>query len=195
MVPYLPVASGIVFMVDPLQMSEVRQLLPPTVRLHFLDPFDDPNAIIGRVLPEFENWGLVVQGGRLSTPVAVVFTKCDVLRDHNLIDANRLWSTNKHHVGYFDREIHDDMSSMWGEYLQQWDARLYNLIEARFSRHAFFGVSATGCSSDRNRYPFISPWRVEDPLLWLLAELGVLPTDRDKKRKRSILSRWFQAAE
>jgi hypothetical protein len=24
------------------------------------------------------------------------------------------------------------------------------------------------------RYQFIAPWRVEDPLLWLLAKLGVL---------------------
>ena len=44
--------------------------------------------------------------------------------------------------------------------------------------YAFFGVSATGCASNKTThlYPFVSPWRVEDPLMWLLAELGVIPT-------------------
>jgi hypothetical protein len=113
----------------------------------------------------------------LSIPVAVALTKCDVLRDAGLIDANRLWSTDKRHIGYFDTEAHEDMVGMMGEYFQRWAPGAYRNIQQRFSRHAFFGVSATGCASDQatRRYKFISPWRVEDPLLWLLAELGVIP--------------------
>jgi hypothetical protein len=174
MAPYLRVASGIIFLVNPLGVPEVRQALPSTVRDRGDDQREDPRAIISRVLPVLES--LVVRGGRLSTPIAVVLTKCDVLRDAGLIDSNRLWSTGKRHVGYFDRAMHDDMSGMWGEYILHWDAALYHLIKARFSRHAFFGVSAAGCAPHNGIYPFISPWRVEDPLLWLLAELGVIPT-------------------
>jgi hypothetical protein len=63
------------------------------------------------------------------------------------------------------------------EQMLRWNQRAYNTVKTRFSRHAFFGVSATGCASDKDthRYKYISPWRVEDPLLWLLAELGVIP--------------------
>jgi len=65
---------------------------------------------------------------------------------------------------------------MMGEYVQRWSEPAYRIIRQKFSRFAFFGVSATGCASDGDtgRYRFVAPWRVEDPVLWLLAELGVI---------------------
>jgi hypothetical protein len=177
MVQYLRVASGIIFLVDPLQVPEVREALPPSIPLPDVDQMADPNVIVSRVLQELENGRVVAASGPLATPVAVVLTKCDVLRDAGLIDANRLWSTDKRHVGYFDTEAHDDIVGMMGEYVQRWSPAAYHTVTQRFSRHAFFGVSATGCASDQTtrRYKYISPWRVEEPLLWLLAELGVIP--------------------
>jgi hypothetical protein len=99
------------------------------------------------------------------------------LRDAGLIASNRLWSTDARHVGYFDREAHADMTGMMAEHVQAWSPAAYHTVIQRFSRHAFFGVSATGSAPDpvTRRFPHIAPWRVEDPLLWLLAELGVLP--------------------
>ncbi len=177
MVQYLKVASGIMFLVDPLQVQEVREQLPASVQPPMLDQEAAPNQIIANVLQLLENGEVVKANTPLSIPVAVALTKCDVLRDAGLIDANRLWSTDKRHIGYFDAEAHQDMVGMMGEYFQRWDPGAYSNIQQRFSRHAFFGVSATGCASDQatRRYKFISPWRVEDPLLWLLAELGVIP--------------------
>lgn len=69
------------------------------------------------------------------------------------------------------------MNGMMGEHIGGWSRKAYNIVRARFPRHAFFGVSATGCASDKatRRYRYVSPWRVEDPLLWLLAELGAIP--------------------
>ena len=120
---------------------------------------------------------IVTRSGPLSTPVAVVLTKCDVLRDAGLIEPNRRWNDDKRHIGTFEPEIHNDITGMIGEYVMRWNLKAYNTVKTRFSRHAFFGVSATGCASDEatRRYKYISPWRVEDPLLWLLAELGVIP--------------------
>jgi hypothetical protein len=50
-------------------------------------------------------------------------------------------------------------------------------VRLGFRTHAFFGVSATGCEIDpaTRRYPQVLPWRVEEPLLWLLATFGVIP--------------------
>ena len=178
MVRYLRVASGILFLIDPLQSAVVRQALPSSVPLPDLDQMAEPNFIISRVLTELEGNKILTEAGPLATPVAVVLTKCDVLRESNLIDSNRLWSNDFRHVGYFDREAHEDMSGMLGECVQRWSPKAYNTIQARFAHHAFFGVSPTGCASDKttHRYKFVSPWRVEDPLLWLLAELGVIPS-------------------
>jgi hypothetical protein len=174
MVRYLGVASGIMLLVDPLQLPAVREALPGTTRL---PDAEDPNAIIGRVLKELENGRVLTQNAPLETPVAVVLTKADVLRDAGLIEANRLWSTDARHIGAFDTRLHEDISGMVGEYVQRWSPAVYNTVARRFMQHSFFAVSATGCASDTNtrRYRYIAPWRVEDPLLWLLAEMGVIP--------------------
>jgi hypothetical protein len=152
--------------------------LPASVPLPDLDQMAEPNEIIRRVLTELEDNKIVAEAGPLATPVAVVLTKCDVLREANLLDGNRLWSSDCRHVGYFDRQAHADMTGMIGECVLRWSPKAYNTVRARFARHAFFGVSPTGCASDKTtrRYQYVSPWRVEDPLLWLLAELGVIPT-------------------
>jgi hypothetical protein len=178
MVQYLRHAAGIIFLIDPLQSPEVRDRLPSTIPLPDFERMAEPAVVIHRVLTELEQSRIVAQAGPLSTPVAVVLTKCDVLRDTGLIASNRLWSTDERHIGFFDTRAHDDMTGMMGEYVRHWSPAAYNTVYARFSHHAFFGVSATGCASDKqtHRYKFIAPWRVEDPLLWLLAELGVIPS-------------------
>lgn len=188
MLKYLRVASGIVFLVDPLQVAAVCDALPASVRLPDADRMVDPNVILSRVLQVLEDGRVVTQSGPLSTPVAVVLTKCDVLRDAGLIEANRLWNTDARHVGYFDAEAHSDMTGMMAEYVQRWSPAAYHTVRQRFSRHAFFGASATGCASDTTtrRYKYISPWRVEDPLLWLLAELGVIPSRGGEEKRETI---------
>lgn len=174
MVKYLSVASAVMVLVDPLQLDEVRDVLQTTVSL---PDREDPKAIIDRVLTELEQGQLLSGSGQISIPVGVVLTKADLLRDAGLIEANRLWCTETRHVGRFNLKAHRDMSGMMGEYVQRWHPALYNIVVQRIIRHAFFGVSATGCASDvRKSFKFISPWRVEDPLLWLLAELGVIPS-------------------
>jgi hypothetical protein len=127
-------------------------------------------------MTELQAANVIAEDGRLPVPVAVVLTKCDVLRDAGLIEPNRLWREETRHVAQFDREIHNDTAGMMGEYVQRWSEPAYRIIRQKFSRFAFFGVSATGCASDGDtgRYRFVSPWRVEDPVLWLLAELGVI---------------------
>lgn len=177
MVKYLRVASGIIFLIDPLQVPAVRESLPSGVPLPDVDRMAGPEVIIGRVLQELEHGRVVTGEGLLDTPIAVVLTKCDVLRDAGLIAENRLWNTDARHVGYFDTEANEDMIGMMGNYVRRWSPAAYNTVVRRFARHAFFGVSATGCAPDKrtHRYRFISPWRIEDPLLWLLAEMGVIP--------------------
>ena len=176
MVQYLREASGIIFLVDPLQVPAVREMLPSSIQPPQLDADAAPYQIIANVLQLLERGKVLQANEPISIPVAVVLTKCDVLAETGLIESNRLWSTEKRHVGFYDGQAHDDMSGMMAEYFQRWNREAYNNIRLRFARHAFFGVSATGCASDpqTRRYKFISPWRVEDPLLWLLSEMKVI---------------------
>ena len=177
MVRYLQKASGVMFLIDPLQVDAVRGKVPASVKLPETLPDAQPDRVINNVMSELRQANALDRSGRLTIPVAVVLTKCDVLRDLGLIEPNRQWCDEAWHVESFDRELHDDMAGMMSEYVSLWSRAAYNVVTAHFSRFAFFGVSATGCGVNLRtaQYPFVSPWRVEDPLLWLLAELGVIP--------------------
>jgi hypothetical protein len=158
---YLSCASGLIFVVDPLQTTPVRQALPATVKLP--NEMTPPNVILGRVVRKLTKRGLIDVGSRgrqrkLATPVAVAFTKCDTLREARLIDPHCLWSQDIRHEGRYDRSLHNDVNGMFSEYMNQWDLAAWNTIRTHFENFAFFGVSATGCSSDeKGRYARIPP--------------------------------------
>jgi Double-GTPase 2 len=181
---FLSCASGLIFLVDPLQTTPVRQVLPTTVK--FPQQMTAPNVILGRVVQELTKRGSIDVASRgrkrkLAMPVAAAFTKCDTLRDTCVIDPHCLWSQDIHHEGRYDLSLHHDVHGMFSEYMNQWDLAVWNTIRTHFATFAFFGVSATGCSSDeKGRYARIAPWRVEDPLLWLLYQLGIIPGSADR---------------
>jgi GTPase SAR1 family protein len=178
MVKYLQVASGIIFLVDPTQSKGIQHLLPDELRKTSQDDNADPHEIISRVVAELVKSNVLGPDQPLDKPVAMVLTKCDVLQQCGLIPENRLWTMDQRHIGKFRKEIHEDMSGMIGELLWRTNLPAYNEVKMRFPRHAFFGVSSTGCAPNkRGRFPFIAPWRVVDPLFWLLAELGVIPLE------------------
>lgn len=177
-VKYVGIASGLLLLVDPLQLKQVQEALPAGLRPDPLPPSQGTTA--PQETPPHTILELIYNnlGSSASTPpLAVVLTKCDVLRDAGLIPENRLWSTDTRHVGVFNREAHADMTGLFGEFMRLWYPEVYNKASQHFPRHAFFGVSATGCAPDRGTgtYKYVAPWRVEDPLLWVLHELGILP--------------------
>ena len=179
MLNYLNVASGVIFIIDPLQIRQIRERLPDSI----LPPplaVGTPISIIGNILMLLQNGKALQVNEPFSVPVAVVLSKCDVLQENGLIESNRIWNMeDRRNIGRFDRLYHDDMAGMMGEYMRQWDEKAYNVVTQRFPRHAFFGVSATGCAATgatmNKKYRYIAPWRVEDPLLWLLSQVKVLP--------------------
>ena len=116
-------------------------------------------------------------GNLARIPVAVTLSKCDVLEDLQYFNSNSLWSSDSRHIGFYDRELHDDMTALITECMRKWCKQAYQTVESNFPRHAFFGVSATGCCSNAsNKYKYVSPHRVEEPFLWILSELGVIPS-------------------
>ena len=186
MVTYLKVASGVIFLIDPLQTEEVHSELG---KLGDSLPAVDPKAVPVRILENVQDamtqeaLKKSVDAARFANlPVAVTLTKCDVLR--SLIQdgafhgkyRDRLWTSRWRHVGGYDTRIHEDMSGMMGELMMDLHGDAYGVVMGAFPRNAFFGVSPTGSAVERGKYPFLEPWRVEDPLLWLLSQLGVVPT-------------------
>jgi len=169
-------ASALVLAIDPTQIDPSGELLPRHRRLP-PDPYVIHGSFLFDLIRLLEHSQAAGQGLQFDTPLAVVVTKCDLLRDAGLIEWNRLWNTDFRHSGSFCRAAHEDMNGMMAQVLCRLIPEVYNVIRLRFRRHAVFGVSATGCAPMNGKYPHISPWRVEDPLLWLLAEFGLIPTN------------------
>jgi hypothetical protein len=176
---YLSCAAGLLFLIDPLQTKTVRQSLPHTVKMP-PDPESiesNPNELLARVIQALQLQGAVHnnRSSRLTIPVAIVLTKCDILRDAGLIDPRCLWNQDLYHEGVYDLSLHNDVNGTFSELVKAWSEPTWASIQRHFANVAFFGLTATGCASDeQGHYAKIAPWRVEDPLLWLLFQLGVI---------------------
>lgn len=174
---YLRVAAGVIFIVDPLQCESVRDTMPPDSDLPELNEESTPAHIIGRIQKVLEDQN-ILRSNQFATPIAFTMTKCDALLSSGRIESSDPWNSTRTHKRFFDRSIHERIETSMRRLFQSLEPQAYNNIQVMFPNHSFFGVSATGCSKDlrTNRYAKVSPWRVEDPLLWLLSQLNVIPT-------------------
>jgi hypothetical protein len=173
--PYLDRVSGLVLLIDPLQADEIRDQVMARASLPEQDVERRPLRLVENVASVLRQRGLMHGPRQFQTPVAVTVSKADVLTNLGLVRADEAWNDRDLiHDGSYDPRLHRELSEMWEQRVLEWAPRAHNAIKVNFAETAFFGVTATGCSSDENRrYPEVSPWRVEEPLLWLLHRLGV----------------------
>ena len=173
-VRYLTAADGIVLLIDPLQMPAVRGLAKPGTRLPSLPVLNDPALILERI-----NDVVIATGEprkKIGKPLAIVLTKMDTL-DHQLEDGSPL-RRQAPEVPFFDdsdsREVHREVLQLltrWGQ------ARIGQITSKHYQRYRYFGLSALGeTPSEGNELSQrgIRPYRVADPLLWMLGEFGAI---------------------
>ncbi|MCX6034188.1 MAG: hypothetical protein NTV38_04310, partial [Chloroflexi bacterium] len=111
---------------------------------------------------------------KFTVPLALVFTKADILRDAGLINNDLLWHQPIFNEGGYNVHLHQDTDAAFGRLVAGKDTKLFTGVTKHFRDHAFFGVSATGCNAEQGHFSRVVPHRVEDPLLWLLFRLGVI---------------------
>ena len=99
-----------------------------------------------------------------------LFSKFDAVKP--LIDEqSQLNAEPRHHKG-FDvidfRAINSEMMT----FLKRWGGEeIVQMVETRYRNFGFFGLSALGCNPHGDdKIPHVSPKRIEDPFLWLLAQ-------------------------
>ncbi|MEU9118226.1 hypothetical protein AB0D04_42595, partial [Streptomyces sp. NPDC048483] len=174
---YLANADGIVLILDPLQMPGARQLALPGTALPGSEGVDAPVNVLSRVT------GMLLAGqkggtpGKVATPIAVVFSKLDAFW-HQLENGSPL-RAQPPSGERFDVEdslsVHEEVRQL----LKEWEGiPIDRILENTYARFRYFGVSALGGSpTDDARVAAtgIQPYRVADPLLWLLSELGAVP--------------------
>jgi hypothetical protein len=180
---YLACADGIMLIVDPLQMAGARELAAPGTPLPGTGPaYESPATILTRVT------NLLLQqtkGGKsqINKPVAVVFTKIDTLW-HTFGEGSPLRTTPPQ-GSRFDTadslDVHEEIRHL----LRSWEGtQIDQILRMHYTRHRFFGVSALGRPPTPDKEVAasgIQPYRVADPLLWLLSCFGAVPKTKEAR--------------
>lgn len=174
---YLTGADGIVLLLDPLQMPGARDSALPGTPLPGTEQLDSPMNVLTRVT----NLLLAPHTGRstrrIDTPIAVVFSKLDAF--WHLLEPSSPLRDHAPARGRFDvgdsLSVHEEVRRL----LKDWDGvPIDHVLDTHYARYRYFGVSALGRgpTPDARVAPTgIQPYRVADPLLWLLSTFGAVP--------------------
>ena len=178
-VRYLAAADGIVLLLDPLQMRGARGLAAPGTLLPTPgDVADEPAS----VLESITNLLLKTRkpDQRIGKPLAVTFSKVDTLR-HGFSETSPLLQPPAQTPHFDERDslaVHTEVQRL----LVQWDgARIDQLARLHYQRYRYFGVSALGETPTQDNHVSsrgVRPYRVDDPLMWILAQFGAIPVKR-----------------
>ncbi len=173
---YVANANAVVVLLDPLQIAGVRnrlshsKLVLPTVR-------SDPLDIVTRVTIAIRAQPDGPPPGELiDRPLALVLSKLDAVRD--LMDPDSAVLAGEGHGGVYDaydaEEVHESVRA----HVHEWTGpALENFVHANYRVSRWFAVSAFGRPPIGTQLSAgVSPMRVEDPVLWLLAHWRMLGT-------------------
>lgn len=175
-------ASGIVFLVDPLQIPYVNNRI-------CIENKPDPNGnmadILSNIAKIIRNNNKLKQKDRIQIPLAIALTKTDVLikPPENEEEEKILLGLNSSiHVdrerGTYDAENFEQISVEIEEYLRRAISNGFVQSVKDFEKHCYFAVSALGSNPTGSVLSRgISPMRIEDPFIWLL-----LNNDKEKNR-------------
>ncbi|MCL2032648.1 MAG: hypothetical protein FWG96_05215 [Methanomassiliicoccaceae archaeon] len=166
-------ASGIVFLVDPLQIPYINTRIrmdnkPPT------------GVSVANMLSDIVNIIRTNNSLRMKDPIpiplAVVLTKADVLMKvpENDEESSILFGMNsslniERERGRYDRTNFEQISVEIEEYMRRAVSTAFVHTVKEFREHSYFAVSALGSNPPGSVLTRgISPMRVEDPFIWLL---------------------------
>jgi hypothetical protein len=179
-VRYLSSADGVILLLDPLQLSGARPLADTEALLPVESrAADGPAAVLSRIIELLRASEGAPANRKITKPIAVSFTKLDALTGA-LTEGNPLPRRPPDRPMFDEADstaVHRYMQAL----LRDWAGHnLDNSLANNFARYRFFGLSALGESprldEDGGTQRVSTPhgWRVEDPLLWLLAEFGII---------------------
>ena len=175
---FISLASGIVYLVDPMQVKYINQ------RIHVDNkPNVGPSAtdILNNICQIIRNNKKLKNKDKIDIPIAVSLTKSDVLMKipENEEESKVLFGLGSSlHIpreyGKYDAENFAQIDAELEEYIRRTVGPEFLQLVRSFQDYAFFAVSALGCNPTGSSLPRgVSPQRVEDPFLWLLSREGL----------------------
>lgn len=172
---YLTSADALIVLLDPFQLRGARdRIAVPDVASRDTEP---PLNVLTRITDLLRASGGISARRKIPTPVAVVFSKIDAFfkllgEDHPLLRAPEAGASYDESAG---RDTDEHLRALLTELdADDIDAHL----RSQYKRFRYFAVSSLGAEPDyaRNRVDAggVRPFRVDEPLLWLLSEFGIV---------------------
>lgn len=170
---YIFNSSGIIFLLDPLQLKGVRERLLSLGGLKESDLPDintEMETIISRTTRLIRKANGMKANEKITIPMAVAFSKIDALSP--ILDSSSCLLTNSKHRDYgkFDVEDSENVKMEIEGLLSNWaGSDLMQQVSVNYDKYSYFGLSALGCNPGTEQtISNVVPHRVEDPFLWLL---------------------------
>ncbi|SFL67318.1 hypothetical protein SAMN03159341_108162 [Paenibacillus sp. 1_12] len=170
-------SSGILFLVDPLQIRSIRD----KARIHigegegeFANRYDEPREV---VISLFENFIAHQHNSKTDIPTAIVLTKSDMLthlmeEDSEYIKPNSNVFRNVVHKGFLNRTEFENINGEISRFIEKVDRPFKDAVDVYFKNTAYFAVSALGANPVKSQLAgVINPIRVDEPFIWLLYQL------------------------
>lgn len=184
---YISGARMLLIMFDPLLLASVRGEIPFETLNASMATERQTSApanmvsMVNSLANYIRRSSNIPPGKRIESRAAVVITKLDAL--HEMINGFSSGSTIlKESPHVTSRAFVESDSKMVDLEIRDWLTRqgetaFLGAIDANFQRVRVFGVSSFGRPPDlHKRLPKVRPHRVLDPLMWMLAGEGVIPT-------------------
>lgn len=170
-------SSGILFMVDPLQIRSIRERIRINLGTEpgeWVSQYDEPRDV---VLTMFGDFIAYEDKGKTDIPTAVVLTKSDMLRalsdeDGEYIKSNSNVFNNVVHRKTFNITEFENIDGEIRRFIEKVDRPFKGTMDVYFKNTAYFAVSALGSNPiDQKLQGVVSPIRVDEPFIWLLYQL------------------------
>lgn len=185
--PYLAHSKGIIFLLDPMQIPDVRNQLDEEVvssssstQLGSVISYSD---IITNVAESIRTVKKLKKDKALDIPVVITFSKFDTLK--GIVDSSsKLWKDSPHvKEGSFDmadmQQVNDEIV---GLLCGAWGAEGFVAkVRQEFKNAIFLPCSAFGsCPNQDGSMASPKSLRLEDGMLWIWGRNGIIPVKNNK---------------
>lgn len=173
---YLGATSGVILLLDPFGFPENRTRAVDR-GAGFMET--GPEEVVDSITSVLRATGNVKRAKKIKQPIAVVVSKIDAFFDQIQEDHPLRRPSSRRPL--FDeteaQTVHDHLELL----IQQWGGTgLIRKLENHYSDFRLFGASALGAEPDyasqRVNHRGLLPHRVAEPLLWLMARRGFIPS-------------------
>lgn len=179
---YICKSAGIIFLLDPMQIPAVVNQLDESVvkRAAGIDWRQATKAddIMTRVSNLIRNDKKMSDTQKIDIPVAAVFSKFDAIE--NIVPQDCTVHNPSPHCSErrFDLSDWHNVNSEIVALLHEWNAEAFiSQLETNYRTYSYFAASALGLNNNPTSDGHIErprPHRIEDPVLWILKENGVI---------------------